>query len=322
MTTLVLTSPETNAGKTTVAVALGQRLRRLGKSVSYRRLPGPGAEADARVVAEAVRLGEPPAALVPSLDELASSLASEADALLVEAGDAASAGAALRTPDAVPLVVARFAAAGLAEQIVEHARALGATAGYALINAVPEKGRRLVQQGIVPALQVAGLTVVGSMPQDRILLGMTVGDLARALDAEVLGAADQLDLPVEAVMISAMSDEGAEDYFRRRSRKAVVCSGDRPDIHMPALATDTSCIVLTEGYDPDPTIFETADEQGVPLLKVAPDTLSTLERISDALARDRFHQRHKVARAVALFEAGVDEDALLRALGIARREVA
>ena len=79
---------------------------------------------------------------------------------------------------------------------------------------------------------------------------------------------------------------------------------------------------MTEGFDPDPTVFKTAQEQSVPLLKVTPGTMETLNNISDALTRARFHQNYKVARAVALFGSHVDEPALYRILAVAGREVA
>ncbi len=102
----------------------------------------------------------------------------------------------------------------------------------------------------------------------------------------------------------------------------MVAAGDRPDIHMPALATDTSCIVLTEGSDPDPTVFKNADEQGVPLLQVTPGTLPTLDRISEGLRRVRFRQVHKIPRAVALFDAHLDEGVLRDAVESAKHEAA
>jgi BioD-like phosphotransacetylase family protein len=331
MSTLVVTSPDTNAGKTAIAVALGQRLRRLGQSVGYRRLAGDGALPDAAFVAKALRLTAPADSLVLAAEPGGWRWPAEPGVLLVEVGQPAAVAPALaaagaaRAP-ALPLIVARYQPEGLAEAVVACAREIGAGSGGAtspvILNAVPDKGERQVQRRVIPSLHEAGLTVVGVIPEDRILLGMTVGELASALGAQVLCANDQLDQPVEAVMIAAMSDEGAQEYFQRRSRKAVVAGGDRPDIHMPALATDTSCIVLTEGFDPDPTVFKTAEENGIPLLKVRPSTLDTLDHISDALAQTRFRQAHKVARALALYRAQVDEAALFAPLGIPGREVA
>ena len=322
MNILLITSPDANAGKTTFAVAIGQRLGRLGKRLAYRRFPGPGGMADATFVRSALQQREPPDLICPPADKLSDSLRSDADVLLVEAADVAGAALVARIDGVVPVVVARYAVDNLAESIVAHVRAIGATRANVVINVVPEKGQRQVRQRVVPALHEAGLAVVGIVPQDRTLLGTTAGELAQVLEANVLCAEDQLDLPVEAVMIAAMSDEGAEEYFRRITRKVVVAAGDRPDTHMPALATDTSCIVLSQGIDPDPTVFKTADQQGVPLLKVQPDTFAVLDRIGEHFREVRFHQRHKIGPAVSLLRANVDEATLYSAIGIDAREVA
>ncbi len=254
MTTVLVTSPDPNAGKTTVAIALGQRLTRLGKRVAYRRLPGPGAAGDAAFAHDALALREPSDVICPSAERVGEALALDADVLLLEAGDSATAAIIARMATLVPLIVARFRVDDLAERIIAHARLLGVSQAYVVINVVPEKGLRQVRQRVIPALQQAGLSVVGVLPQDRVLLGTNVGELADYLQARILCARDQVERPVEAVMIAAMSDEGAEEYFRRLSRKAVIAAGDRPDIHLPAMATDTSCIILSHGLDPDPTL--------------------------------------------------------------------
>jgi BioD-like phosphotransacetylase family protein len=312
---ILVTSPTAGAGKTTAIVALGQRLRRHGRAVDYRRLPGPGAETDAAFVAQALRQGSS-AGLITSFED--ATVPGEADVRFVEANanGLPSTAETLRRLAARALLVARYQSSEMIETVERHAAALPHDSTAVLLSAVPEKAIRQTQGRTIPRLHEWGLPVVGVIPQDRILLGMSVGNLAESLGAEVLCATDQLGLPVEAVMIAAMSDEGAETYFRRIARKAVVAGGDRPDIHLPALATDTSCIVLTEGRDPDPTVFKTAEDEGVPLLKVGPTTLETLENISSALANARFHQEHKVGRAAALFASNVDDDALERILGI------
>ncbi len=325
MSIVLLSSPETNAGKTTVAVGIGQRLGRQGKTIAYRRLAGPGDRDDATFVRSALRQPEPLEALLPLRSSLTVSVDHPADVILVESSEDTLSAEVVGKHRTIPLIIARFRVDGMVDQILAHARAIGASQADAvnvIINAVPEKGQRQIDQRVVPELRDHGFNVVGVLPQDRALVGLTVGELAEVLHAEILCAHDQLDLPVEALMISAMSDEGAEPYFRRFSRKAVVVSGDRPDVQMPALATDTSCIILCQNFDPDPTVFKTADEQGVPLLKVKPDTLVTLEQISDALENTRFRQQYKIARAVSLITTQLDENRLNTALGVAGREAA
>lgn len=322
MSTVLVTSPDTNAGKTAFCVALGQRLGRLGTRIGYRRLPGAGAEPDAAFVRAALQQREPIEVICPPADKVADALTSDCDVLIVEAGDPEIAASVARSDRVTSVIVARFSVDGLTEAVTSHARTLGIGHSSVVLNVVPDKELRQARQRIIPAIEEAGLGVVGVVPQDRILLGTTVGELAKALDADVLCAQDQLNLPVEAVMIAAMSDEGAEEYFRRIARKAVVAAGDRPDIHMPALATDTSCIVLSQGLDPDPTVFKTADQQGVPLLKVRPDTFVVLDQIAMHFSEVRFRQRHKIGPAVSVFREHLDEAGLFSTLGIDGREVA
>ncbi len=322
MTTVFLTSPEVNAGKTAFAITLGRRLRHVGKRVDYRRVAGRGASSDIAFVETALGLHGPPDPIYPSADTIAEMLTSNADVLLVEAGDPEASARIARADEVVTVIIARFQAENLDDRIIAHAHAVGASRALVLINVVPDKGLRQVRRRVIPALQEANLQVIGVIPQDRVLLGTTVENLATFLRAQVLCARDQLDRPVEAVMIAAMSDEGATEYFQRMARKVVVAAGDRPDIHLPALSTDTSCIVLSQGLDPDPTVLETAEEVGVPLLKVQPDTLDVLELIADHFAEVRFRQPHKIGPALALFRAHLDEAVLFDAIGIDRREVA
>lgn len=321
MTSIILTSPGPNAGKTTLAVALGQRYRRRGYRVGYRRtLDAAVAREDAAFVRSALQITEPVDELLVPPGSRAIPPSADLDLLLIETSHRESARPFLDAPGVRSLIVARFQADQLAETVIEHARGIGTSTTSVLINVAPEKGMRQLRQRVIPALEAAHLPVIGVLPQDRVLLGTTVEELATALAAEVLCAHDQLNRPVEAVMIAAMSDEGAEEYFRRLDRKVVVAAGDRPDIHLPALATDTSCLVLSQGLDPDPTVLKTADESGVPLLKVSANTFAVLDQIADHFGEVRFHQRHKIGPAVALLRAQLDEATLDAALGIAHPE--
>lgn len=308
MTDLVLTSLESGDGKTTVAAALAARLRGLGRGLLYFRYPGPGSDEDARFISRIVAATTRPKDSIPP-----------ETITLIEAASPDDARSLLTSSSAIPIVVARYRPVGLAEQILSFLPELNTGSSLIVLNRVPPKGERYLEQKVISALQAADHPVLGVLPEDPVLLGLSVGDLATGLAAEVLCADDQLDRPVEAVMVAAMSDEGGAEYFSRRSNKAVVCSGDRPDVQLPALATNTSCIVLTEGFPPDPTVFATAEEQGIPLLKVGEGTLTTLDRIADLLASARLRQPHKLARIREL-AAQLDLAALEALLGPAQAE--
>lgn len=315
MAVVLITSPESNSGKTMLAMALAFRLKNLGVDVRYARQSGEGAARDAQFVGET--LGS--AVLIEAAELTPEQLTQEATApgvLLVEVDPTADPLATSGSGETAVLLVARYVATGLEEKIVEAARRAGTGVVGVVVNAIPEKGLRAIERKIGPGLAGAGVTLIASLPQVNELIGMTVGELADAIGATVLCASGALGAPVNAIMIGAMSDEGADAYFHRRTRKAVVVGGDRPDVHLPILQTDTSCIILTENYDPDPTVFVTAEQEEVPLLRVAEGTIATLDRVAGAIEATRFRQRHKLGAAQRLWQDSVNEQRFFESLRI------
>ena len=59
---------------------------------------------------------------------------------------------------------------------------------------------------------------------------------------------------IENFSIGAMNVEQALTYFRRIPRKAVITGGDRADIQLAALETDTVALVLTGNLFPAPVV--------------------------------------------------------------------
>ena len=135
-------------------------------------------------------------------------------------------------------------------------------------------------------LKGKGVNVLGSIPTIRQLKYFRVKEIAEALGAEVIvGDEDAMYKFVEEVTIGAMTSESAIKYIRRIPRKAVITGGDRSDIQMAALSTDTSCLVLTGGLYPDKTVISRAYEAEVPILLARYDTMTTAELVEHLIAR-------------------------------------
>ncbi|MFW9933055.1 MAG: DRTGG domain-containing protein, partial [Candidatus Thorarchaeota archaeon] len=64
-------------------------------------------------------------------------------------------------------------------------------------------------------------------------------------------------------------------WFRRAKDKAVITSGDRSDICLAALETDTNLLILTGGIGPDIRTLARAREVSVPIMMTAHDTYTT-----------------------------------------------
>ncbi len=186
-------------------------------------------------------------------------------------------------------------------------------AGVVLNGVVPEQVAGL-QQELVPALERLGLPVLGVMPRSPLLRSVTVEELSRRLNAEVLCCRDRLDLLVETLSIGAMNVNSAMEFFRRRRNMAVVTGADRTDIQLAALEASTQCLILTGAGDPLPQLISRAEELEVPLLKVEHDTLTTVEVIENTFGHVRLQESVKATYAFRLVEEHCDFEALFARL--------
>ncbi|MEY2644487.1 MAG: hypothetical protein RLZZ611_1136 [Cyanobacteriota bacterium] len=186
-------------------------------------------------------------------------------------------------------------------------------AGVVLNGVVPEEVEGLRAE-VVPALERLGLPVLGVLPRSPLLRSVTVEELSRRLDAQVLCCRDRLDLLVETLSIGAMNVNSAMEFFRRRRNMAVVTGADRTDIQLAALEASTQCLILTGVGEPLPQLISRAEELEVPLLKVEHDTLTTVEVIERTFGHVRLQESVKATYASRLVEEHCRFDALFRRL--------
>lgn len=162
----------------------------------------------------------------------------------------------------------------------------------------------------VPYLEKNGVRVLGMIRQDRTLSALSVKDIVNALGGQAHTALDRGDMLVENFMVGAMNLEAAASRFRKVHNKAVITGGDRIDLQVAALESSTRCLILTGGMTPHPLILSKADELNVPVVVVQDDTLKVVEKIDDLVGRPRMREPEKIQKAMELFRAGVDLEAI------------
>jgi len=134
-------------------------------------------------------------------------------------------------------------------------------------------------------LEAKGIKVLGCIPHIPEMTYFTVKEVVEALSADVVVGEGNLDRLVEGVFIGAMTVETALKYMRRHRRKAIITGGDRSDIQLAALSTDTSCLILTGGLYPANQVVSKAFEKGIPILVTRYDTLAASEMVDNLIAR-------------------------------------
>ena len=310
MTVLYITSDQPQAGKTALAGALIRHLSGSGKKVGYIKplSPDPQNDADMMFLSQVTLAGGPdrdgfmptllteePGGQAPSLQDVGEKLRAEVAAVAtdkewvlvegpslsgtVDEGSSLSPGLA-EIVDAQVVLIIRYRANLNPQLVVKACELFGPRLAGVVVNGVTRYKKREISSTLKAATESKGINFLGIIPEDRLMLSATVGQIADHIGGRWLSGQDQAQCLVEHILIGGNIMDSGASYFGRLENKAVVVRADRPDIQLSALATSTSCLILTGGYEVNQYVQHEAERQDVPVLLVSGDTLST----SDLLA--------------------------------------
>jgi BioD-like phosphotransacetylase family protein len=216
--------------------------------------------------------------------------------------------------DAQVLLVARFHSVLIVDGLLAAKQKLGDRLMGVLINDVPADQLQDVRTSVKACLERHGIPVLGILPRTPLMRSVSVGELVRQLNAEIICCPERLDLMVQKLTIGAMNVNSALKYFRKADNMAVVTGGDRADIQLAALETSTQCLILTGHLSPRKDILERAKDLEVPILSVDLDTLTTVEIIERAFEQVRLQEPIKVKCVHLLMEQHFDIEQLMAKL--------
>ncbi|AXY67444.1 phosphotransacetylase family protein [Thermosynechococcus sichuanensis E542] len=217
--------------------------------------------------------------------------------------------------DAPILLVVRYESPLVVESLLLAKSELGDRLLGAIINDIPQPEAQPLP-AIRQYLEAHQIPVFGMLPRSQLLRSVSVKELVRQLNAEVLCRPDRLDLLVEELTIGAMNVSAALKYFRKANNMAVITGGDRTDIQWAALETSTHCLILTGHLPPSPAILARAEELEIPILSVDLDTLTAVEIVDRAFGQVRLHEIAKVKCVEQMMQEHVEGDRLLAQLGL------
>ena len=350
MNTILVTATEESTGKTAVALALARLAQERGLSVGYMKPKGTRLQSnvgktldedpmlarellglDAEVhemepvvysptfIEGAIRGRESPDELREEIRTNFDSIAEGHDVMIVEGGGDLTTGGivGLTDPeiaellDAEVLLLSGYETPADVDELLAAVDDIGDRLAGVLFNAVSNTNFDPLDTDIVPFLEGRGIPVLGVVPRQQDLAGITVGDLAEELNAEVLTRTDT-DEFVERFLVGAMSGDKALRYLRRTRDAALVTGGDRPDLQTVALeAPGVKCLILTGGFRPPGAVIGKAEEKGVPIMLVQADTLTTIDRAEDVIRSGRTRNKETVERMGELLHDHADVGALL-----------
>jgi BioD-like phosphotransacetylase family protein len=185
-----------------------------------------------------------------------------------------------------------------------------------IINRVPPQASGFVNDTAIPFLENRGIPVLGVLPELASLAALTVAELVKVLNAEVVTECYAPDALVETLTVGAMTTDAALRRFRKQTNKAVITGGDRTDIQLAALETSTTCLVLTGNLSPSPLVVKQADEFDVCILLVRSNTMETIEAIESVFGKTRLGQPVKLQQFEALLNTHLDYRRLYKNIGL------
>ena len=302
MPILLIASDRPGVGKTATAAALVSEVLEGGGKAAYLKLFPSQPDPDVAYMNEHV-LGGEKASLSENmgLDDtlaLAQELSGGGNLVVLEgpasAPDeghpAARVADIVRRLDCKVLYVQGYSSAAPGHAVQPGVAALGEHLAGVILNMVPPyrlspHSEDISQEGLL-----------GAIPSDRIMASVSVGDVAHGLNGTWVTGEEKSGALIENFLIGGNIMDGGDTYYGRHQSKGVLVRGDRPDIHLACLNTGTTCLLLTGGFEPNQYVYHEAEEQDVPLLVMANETIACAELLDELLLAAPVHHPDKTRR--------------------------
>ncbi len=312
MGVLYVVSVEAAAGKTAICAGLAGNLLNDGKKVGYLKpqvVEKDGSDSD--IVFMKQILGLEDAVNAPDVIK-------GRDVVLVEAslGPAADDAASKATCGAAKEMKAQAivveAYSGEASKYADVYKGFGESLLGVIINKAPESKLKQVKEDAAAQFGTAGINVLGVIPENRLLLAITVGELAESIQGKILNNAEKSAELVENYMLGAMVVDSGLDYFGRKDNKAAIVRQDRPDMQLAALETSTQCLVLTGSSEPPIyNVLQKAEARGIPIIATETGAKEIVAGLEDVITGARLNQEKKLSRLADVVKQNLDITAIV-----------
>ena len=171
------------------------------------------------------------------------------------------------------------------------------------------------------SLEYHGLHLLGAMPEAKQLSRLTLRQVTRDIDAEVMVGGDYLDNPVQRLIVGAMTAHNALSYLA--PGVLMITGGDRDDLLLAAAGFSfmnpepdkvMAGIILTGGMVPHTSIREMLKHGAFPVLLHEQDSYTVAAQVHNLVAKIQLQDTGKHQVAIRMVQEHFDVDGLLSLL--------
>ena len=309
MATLIIGSISDRSGKTAITSALATKFDFEDNPLSVGKLIF-GGVTDASDVAVLTSLLPDKPQISGSPSEIASKVGGLA---IVEGSSDATANLNLANDvDGLVILIATYG-----EDITTSAAEYGSRLAGVIINGLPKFRSNQVSKVLRDELQSEGIKLLGTVPDDRRMLAPKLGQVVDLLDGQFLSGTEESDRLLDNFLIGGLVLDWGPFYFASRNNTGVIVRGDRPDVQLAAIQTDTTqALVLTKGVRPVEYVIYEAAQRNIPIVVVPGSTHDVAEQLENLQPKVDFDHVRKLERMVELVSDHVDlefiEDQLMK----------
>jgi uncharacterized protein len=323
MLVLYVTADTENAGKTLVCAGLGKNWIDNGKKVGYLKpiysdyqSGNLSDDKDIVFMQKILNLQDTPQLINPIIGVQSESsnlikqsltaVASDKEVVLVEGLPLSKSSLLIESLDAKVLIVHDYSTP-LSNSLGEYKK-LGSRLIGIIINKVPKTQLSQKKGQYSSELEKSGINLLGLLPEDRLLMSMSINDLAEAVQGKILNNPEKGGEIIENVMLGSSTFDRGPAYYNRKENKAVILWGERPGFRKAAVAslqsaaiqTSVKCIVIGNNGAPIPAVVQKAEEKQVPLISTAGEVKSLITLIENRFKTLKFNQEQKISRLLEI----------------------
>lgn len=328
MSALFIVSAEKAAGKTTIGAGIGKYLVGDGKKVGYLRVIAADriSDSDAAFMKKVFSLSEPAESLCSpagNIKEAYERVSPGKDVVIIEGacGESPQDSASKSAYEIAQALKAKVTAVASYQgdaslKSADSYRGFGTDLLGVVLNKVPRSRLKKIAGELSTQAGKPGINILGVIPEDRLLMALTISEVASQVKGEILNSANKSDELVENIMIGAMSVDSGLEYFGRKINKAVIVRDNRPDMQLAALETQTRCLVVSGTAKPIHSVRYRAENKGVPIIMTPGNTDTIVQNIEEGLEKGRFNQERKISRLGEIITQNLDLKAIYSGLGL------